>query len=122
MDNGGGECRRHDAGPAVRERIILTRRRQDRLHANATPPSGHRAEGAVADPAARPPHRLTRLNDGLFSQRALAESEEIWYSSSHDGRKIQGWILKPPGFDPKKKYPLILEIHGGPFANYGDRF
>src|SRR5262249_38399818 len=55
---------------------------------------GHPADVAVADPAARTPHRLTRLNDGLFSQRALAESEEIWYSSSHDGRKIQGWILK----------------------------
>jgi len=48
--------------------------------------------------------------------------EEIWYESSHDGRRIQGWIVKPPDFDPAKKYPLILEIHGGPFANYGDRF
>src|SRR5207249_7863404 len=32
------------------------------------------------------------------------------------------WIIKPPDFDPSKKYPLILEIHGGPFADYGDRF
>ena len=39
--------------------------------------------------------------------------------SSFDKRKIQGWIVKPPGFDAKKKYPLMLEIHGGPFANYG---
>ncbi|MFB3112405.1 MAG: GFA family protein, partial [Gemmatimonadales bacterium] len=37
-------------------------------------------------------------------------------------RRIQGWIVKPPGFAPAKQYPLILEIHGGPFANYGDRF
>ena len=42
--------------------------------------------------------------------------------SSHDDREIQAWLLKPPGFDPKKKYPLILEIHGGPHANYGERF
>ena len=35
---------------------------------------------------------------------------------------IHGWIVKPAGFDAKKKYPLILEIHGGPFANYGPRF
>jgi hypothetical protein len=35
---------------------------------------------------------------------------------------VQGWICKPPGFDPTQKYPMILEIHGGPFANYGDRF
>src|SRR5205823_12588120 len=44
------------------------------------------------------------------------------YPSSFDQRKIQGWLVKPPRFDPAKKYPLILEIHGGPFANYGDRF
>ena len=48
--------------------------------------------------------------------------EEIWYESSHDRRKIQGWVVKPPHFDPKKKYPLILEIHGGPQAEYGPYF
>src|SRR5579885_849616 len=48
--------------------------------------------------------------------------EEIWYESSKDHRKIQGWIVHPPDFDPAKKYPLILEIHGGPFGDYGDRF
>ncbi|REJ74461.1 MAG: S9 family peptidase [Acidobacteria bacterium] len=65
---------------------------------------------------------LTSVNDDLFSQRELATLEEIWFDSSHDGRKVQGWILKPPGFDPAQKYPLILEIHGGPFAAYGPRF
>ena len=48
--------------------------------------------------------------------------EEIWWESSHDGRRIQGWIVTPPGFDPAREYPLVLEIHGGPFANYGPRF
>jgi len=52
----------------------------------------------------------------------LGKVESFWYESSHDDRKIHGWLVKPPGFDEKKKYPLILEIHGGPFANYGDRF
>ncbi len=66
--------------------------------------------------------RLTHLNDDLFSYKELGTVEEIWYKSSFDQRAIQGWIVKPPGFDPAKKYPLILEIHGGPFANYGDRF
>lgn len=66
--------------------------------------------------------RITKLNDDLFGHKKLAAVEEIWYESSHDGRKIQGWIVKPPDFDPQKKYPLLLEIHGGPFANYGDRF
>ncbi len=39
-----------------------------------------------------------------------------------DGRKIQGWIGKPPNFNKNIKYPLIVENHGGPISNYGDRF
>jgi len=66
--------------------------------------------------------RLTHLNEDLFTYKSLGEVEEIWYKSSYDGQDIQGWICKPPNFDPSKKYPLILEIHGGPFTNYGDRF
>ncbi len=66
--------------------------------------------------------RLTRLNEDLLGHKKLARVEEIRFESSHDDLEIQGWIVKPPGFDSKKKYPLILEIHGGPFANYGDRF
>jgi len=65
---------------------------------------------------------ITSVNEDLLVDRALGEVEEIWYSSSVDSRKIHGWIIKPPQFDPSKKYPLILEIHGGPFADYGDRF
>ena len=65
---------------------------------------------------------LTALNAGLLAGRTLGQVEEIWYASSKDQRKIQGWIIKPPGFDPARKYPMILEMHGGPFANYGDRF
>jgi acylaminoacyl-peptidase len=66
--------------------------------------------------------RVTYLNEDLFGHKELGQVEEIWYDSSYDGRKIHGWICKPPGFDPNRNYPLILEIHGGPFANYGDRF
>jgi dipeptidyl aminopeptidase/acylaminoacyl peptidase len=66
--------------------------------------------------------RITRLNDDLFALKKPGNVEEIWYKSSHDQRDIQGWIIYPPDFDPKKKYPLILEIHGGPFANYGSRY
>jgi dipeptidyl aminopeptidase/acylaminoacyl peptidase len=64
------------------------------------------------------PRRLTRINDKLFSQLNLTEPEEIWYTS-FDGKKIHGWIQKPPDFDAAKKYPLILDIHGGPHAAYG---
>ncbi len=63
--------------------------------------------------------RITALNDDLFSFRTLGDVEELWWESSYDGRKIQGWVVTPPGFDPEKKYPMILEIHGGPFASYG---
>ena len=70
----------------------------------------------------QPTRRLTRLNDDLLGHKQIAEVEEIWLDSSFDGRRIQAWLTRPPGFDPSKKYPLILEIHGGPFANYGDRF
>ena len=65
---------------------------------------------------------LTAVNEDLLGQKTLGQVEEIWYESSKDKRKIHGWIIKPPDFDPLKKYPLIIEIHGGPFANYGDRF
>ncbi|HSR50770.1 MAG TPA: S9 family peptidase [Acidobacteriota bacterium] len=66
--------------------------------------------------------RLTGLNEDLFGHKTLGAVEEIWYESSFDQRQVQGWIVKPPDFDPSKKYPLVLEIHGGPFSNYGDRF
>ena len=66
--------------------------------------------------------RLTNLNENLFELRNLGEVKEIKYRSSFDNLEIQGWIVTPPNFDPKNKYPLILEIHGGPFSNYGFRF
>src|SRR6185436_6890275 len=64
------------------------------------------------------PRQITNLNDKLFSQLNLTEPEEIWYQS-FDGKKIQAWVQKPPDFDANKKYPLILNIHGGPHAAYG---
>lgn len=67
-------------------------------------------------------HRITQLNSDLFSFRNLGKVTELWWASSFDQRKVQGWIVTPPNFDPAKKYPLILEIHGGPFASYGSVF
>ena len=64
------------------------------------------------------PKQITRLNDELFSKLNLTEPEEVWHQS-FDGKKIQTWVQKPPDFDPNKKYPLILNIHGGPHAAYG---
>jgi dipeptidyl aminopeptidase/acylaminoacyl peptidase len=65
--------------------------------------------------------QLTAVNDDVLAGKELAQTEEIWYTSK-DGLKIQGWIVKPPGFDPSKKYPLILDIHGGPQAMYNVGF
>jgi dipeptidyl aminopeptidase/acylaminoacyl peptidase len=62
--------------------------------------------------------QLTNINGPLFTELNLTEPEEIWYTS-FDGKKIQAWAQKPPNFDPAKKYPLILNIHGGPHSAYG---
>lgn len=72
----------------------------------------------VSHGSTAPPRQITHINQKLFSQLNITEPEEIWYTS-FDGKKIQAWIQKPPDFDPKKKYPLILNIHGGPHAAYG---
>jgi acylaminoacyl-peptidase len=65
--------------------------------------------------------RLTELNAGVMDGRALGRVEELRYKS-FDGRQMQGWIIKPPGFESGKKYPMILDIHGGPHAMYGAEF
>lgn len=64
------------------------------------------------------PVQITHINDKLFSQLNLTPPEEFWYQS-FDGKRIEAWIQKPPDFDAAKKYPLILNIHGGPHAAYG---
>ena len=65
---------------------------------------------------------LTAMNEGLLEHRKLGEVNEIIYKSSFDDQEIQGWYITPPDFDPSKKYPLILEIHGGPHLAYGPYF
>jgi len=80
------------------------------------------ADVGVGDAETRVPGPVTHLNEDLLAHKELATVEETWFESSHDGRRIQGWIAKPPKFDGQRKYPLILEIHGGPFAAYGPNF
>ena len=93
------------------------------------------ADGKIAYTYTRPEHpadvalvhrgklnRLTGLNDDILAHRELGAVEEVWWESSYDRRPIQGWVVKPPGFDPGKKYPLLVENHGGPISNYGERF
>ncbi len=66
--------------------------------------------------------QLTRLNELFFASKALGKVAPLPVKSSFDQLPIDAWIVTPPDFDPAKKYPLILEIHGGPFASYGPSF
>ena len=77
---------------------------------------------AVVPVAGGTPQLLTALNSDLLSYRALGKVEEVRYKSSFDQRTIQGWIVKPPNYDPEQQYPLLVENHGGPILNYGARF
>ncbi|MGB9665852.1 MAG: S9 family peptidase [Candidatus Cryosericum sp.] len=65
--------------------------------------------------------QLTHLNRALLQEIDLGQVEEVWFKA-RDGHDLQGWIMTPPGFDSKKKYPSILEIHGGPQDQYGNLF
>ncbi len=65
--------------------------------------------------------QLTEVNADLLAGTRLGEVEEIWYTST-GGTRVHGWIVKPPSFDPAKKYPLIMEIHGGPHGMYNVGF
>ena len=89
---------------------------------------------AVRSNASRPPdivrfdlkkpaqlEQLTEVNADLLAGTRISEVEELWYTSS-GGARVQGWVVKPPSFDPGRKYPLILEIHGGPHGTYTGAF
>jgi len=78
------------------------------------------AEVAVASGESM--RQLTQLNADLFVQRNLGRVEEVRYTSSADELEIEGWVVYPPDYDAAKKYPLVLEIHGGPAAAYGPWF
>jgi len=75
----------------------------------------------VVDAALGEMRRLTKLNEELFSKLNLTQPAMVWYKS-FDGKRIQAWVQRPPDFQEGKKYPLILNIHGGPHAAYGYTF
>jgi len=63
--------------------------------------------------------RLTSFNDSLLKQVAVIPADTFWFTGV-GGLKIQGWLMKPYGYQPGKRYPLVLSIHGGPHSNYGN--
>jgi dipeptidyl aminopeptidase/acylaminoacyl peptidase len=79
------------------------------------------AQVFVRDLATGNDRQLTKHNHPLLDGLDLGQIEEVWFKGPDDN-DLQGWILKPPAFDPSKKYPSILEIHGGPITQYGNYF
>ena len=75
----------------------------------------------VVDTTSHDMRRITKINEELFSKLNLTEPVMIWYKS-FDGKRIQAWVQRPPDFKEGKKYPFILNIHGGPHAAYGYTF
>jgi dipeptidyl aminopeptidase/acylaminoacyl peptidase len=84
--------------------------------------------GVVFDMVAAPPvikpmtpddKPLTYLNDAIFDSLDLVKMESFWFAGAN-GTKVQGFLIRPPGFDPAKKYPLKFLIHGGPQGAWGD--
>lgn len=82
----------------------------------------HPAEVAIYKKGSRSSYLITDLNSDLLDYRELGNVKEVWYKSTFDQRDIQGWVVYPPGYDANKKYPMMVENHGGPILNYGDRF
>jgi dipeptidyl aminopeptidase/acylaminoacyl peptidase len=79
------------------------------------------AQLAIRDMWSDEEKTITDVNRSLFDEIDLGEVETHWIKGP-DGNDIQGWLLKPPGFNPEKAYPSILEIHGGPLTQYGFLF
>ncbi len=80
------------------------------------------AELAVLLAKEKNPKKITSLNKALLNFKQLGKVEEVWYTSSFDQRDLQGWVVYPPNYDATKKHPFLVENHGGPILNYGDRF
>lgn len=85
--------------------------------------SSHQPDDVVAFRLSKPQalEQLTRVNEDVLAGRKLGAVEEVWTAPA-GGARVQGWLVRPPDFDPKQKYPLILHIHGGPHAMYGVGF
>jgi dipeptidyl aminopeptidase/acylaminoacyl peptidase len=63
--------------------------------------------------------RITHINDVVLSQVDMSPLESFWFTGAH-GDKVQGFLVRPPNFDPTKKYPVKFLIHGGPEGAWGD--
>ncbi len=114
----GGDVRAETVGPhqVVSLSLAADAKRFACVFSNATLP-GDVAAGELGSSL----HCLTQVNAELLSSRFVATPERVEFTGA-DGWTIEGWIMKPRGFDPAKKWPLVLEVHGGPHGAYGHGF
>ncbi|MHB8630667.1 MAG: S9 family peptidase [Candidatus Limnocylindria bacterium] len=114
----GGDVRAETIGAHQLAAATVDReaRRVAGVIATATSP-GEVVTGQLGGPM----RAITGLNRELLDARYIAEPERVQFTGA-DGWAIEGWILKPRGFDPAKRWPLVLEIHGGPHGAYGYSF
>ena len=114
----GGDVRAETVGAhqVVAWSLDRSLRRFAAIVAMATDP-GNLVVGEVGGPM----RKATCLNDELLGSRYIAAPERVEFTGA-DGWKIEGWLMKPREFDPAKKWPLVLEIHGGPHTAYGHSF
>jgi dipeptidyl aminopeptidase/acylaminoacyl peptidase len=114
---GGGPVRRVTSGERTLRGFTLSA--DARALAYTASDITHATELYVSPLGRGAERRLTSFNDSLFAQVALIPADTFWFSGV-GGLKIQGWLMKPYGYQPGKSYPLVLSIHGGPHSNYGN--
>jgi len=108
----GGPVKRLITGPRVVRSYSLGK--NDILAANITSADG---TGELYNSNHKQLRQLTHVNDDLLAQLKLGELEKVRFSS-RDGTEIESFVVKPPDFDPNRKYPTLLSIHGGPVSQY----
>ncbi|MFO7692390.1 MAG: S9 family peptidase [Vicinamibacterales bacterium] len=111
----GGAPRKLTGGSQVLNGLSVARSGQAATVRSTPLEPGHVAAFDIAHPSAM--KKLVDVNADVLDGRSLGQVEEMWFQSK-DGLKVQGWLVKPVDFQPGKKYPMVLWIHGGPWSMY----
>jgi dipeptidyl aminopeptidase/acylaminoacyl peptidase len=110
-----GEPRKLGGGTQVLNGLSIATNGQAATVRSTPLEPGHLLTFNVTHPTAA--KKLVDVNEDILAGRTLGQAEELWFAS-RDGLKVQGWLVKPVGFEPGKKYPMVLWIHGGPWSMY----
>jgi len=115
----GGKVRRITEGVHVLEGYSMSNNGQVAAVRSSFKEPGTLVTFNVKEPAVM--KKLVDVNEDVLAGVKLGDAEELWFNSK-DGLKVQGWLIKPADFDPSKKYPMVLWIHGGPWSMYSVAF